>query len=591
MKTLRLFSMLMLLMAASGMAAQNRYIYADPVTIEAGGEAEIVVNIDFDTEEKVLGVGFRLYLPDGVTLTDTESPEINSVTLNYDLIGVVSANRLGAYGVSLYPDFVFIYCQQKNNKSFNGTHGELMRIAIKSSLGETLTFTPELTNIEIAGITEDYNIISLVKDGELVKQPDYNNTVYIDETEATVGKDVTLSVKLRNTVPVEGFGFELVLPTGFTLVEDGSGNPMVTLSEERTTAARTNTFEAVKWNNGINDIVRVVAASTNGSAIEPGDGEVCTVRVKVANGLKAGRYSMLMRNISVADAEAVSHDLKEMWFPIVVLAYDRGDANGDGNVTVADLTAIAHHVLGNTPESFSEEAADANRDGQVNVADYTAVAHLLLYGNIDGPAKARQVKTFGEALTEAEENTLYLDPVKAVAGEELSLPVKMRNSVEAEGFQFSLRLPEGVSLVCDAEGFPVVGLSGSRTDARHTNTFASVLKADGTLTVMAASTNGSAISGSDGEVCSVRVRVGETMANGDYELQLSDISISDIRARSHDVALVAATLTVGEPTAIDDARLSPLTSHPTPQTYDLQGRQAVSGKGIVIREGRKYVRP
>jgi len=107
---------------------------------------------------------------------------------------------------------------------------------------------------------------------------------------------------------------------------------------------------------------------------------------------------------------------------------------------------------------------------------------------------------------------------------------------------------------------------------------------------MAASTNGSAISGSDGEVCTVRVRVGESMANGDYELQLSDISISDIRARSHDVALVTATLTVGEPTAIDDARLSPLTSHPTPQTYDLQGRQAVGGKGIVIRDGRKYVR-
>ena len=68
---------------------------------------------------------------------------------------------------------------------------------------------------------------------------------------------------------------------------------------------------------------------------------------------------------------------------------------------------------------------------------------------------------------------------------------------------------------------------------------------------------------------------------------------------------MTATLTVGEPTGIDDTRLpaltshpsaqtthpSPQTAHPTPQTYDLQGRQAVGGKGIVIREGRKYVRP
>ena len=33
----RIYVALMLLMAASSMAAQDRYIYADPVTIEAGG--------------------------------------------------------------------------------------------------------------------------------------------------------------------------------------------------------------------------------------------------------------------------------------------------------------------------------------------------------------------------------------------------------------------------------------------------------------------------------------------------------------------------------------------------------------------------
>ena len=122
----------------------------------------------------------------------------------------------------------------------------------------------------------------------------------------------------------------------------------------------------------------------------------------------------------------------------------------------------------------------------------------------------------------------------------------------------------------------------------RTNTFASVLKADGTLTVMAASTKGSTISGSDGEVCSVLVRIGEDMVSGDYELQLSDISISDIHAQSHDVALVTATLTVGESTGIED--LSPLTSHPSSHAYDLQGRQAINGKGLIIRDGKKFIR-
>lgn len=55
-----------------------------------------------------------------------------------------------------------------------------------------------------------------------------------------------------------------------------------------------------------------------------------------------------------------------------------GDANGDGKVTVADYIAIAHHIMGNTPEGFNEKAADANGDGKINVADYVAVAHMIL---------------------------------------------------------------------------------------------------------------------------------------------------------------------------------------------------------------------
>ena len=55
-----------------------------------------------------------------------------------------------------------------------------------------------------------------------------------------------------------------------------------------------------------------------------------------------------------------------------------GDANGDGKVTVADYIAIAHHIMGNTPEGFNEKTADANGDGKINVADYVAVAHMIM---------------------------------------------------------------------------------------------------------------------------------------------------------------------------------------------------------------------
>ncbi len=343
--------------------------------------------------------------------------------------------------------------------------------------------------------------------------------------------------------------------------------------------------------------MRVVAASSNGSAIAAGDGEVCTVRVHIGTGLKEGKYYAQLMNASVADADARSHDMEQQTFTITVLSLNLGDANGDGNVTVADMTAIAHHVLGNTPEGFAEKAADANEDGQVNVADYTAVAHLLLYGSIERPASAR-VDNVGQAMDMSQlDNTVYIAPATAIAGREAVLSVRMKNAVEAEGFQFALTLPEGISVVRDEEGFAEACLSTERTTKEGTNTFATSLQPDGTLKVMAASTNGSAIKAGDGEVCTIRIKVDADMAEGDYTLQLSDVAISDTNAKSYDVEPLVATLTVHEASGIS-AALNDKGEMINEKCFDLHGRQLSNSKwlnsqmkkGVYIQDGRKYVK-
>ncbi|MDO5447883.1 MAG: carbohydrate-binding domain-containing protein [Prevotellaceae bacterium] len=57
-----------------------------------------------------------------------------------------------------------------------------------------------------------------------------------------------------------------------------------------------------------------------------------------------------------------------------------GDANNDGFVDVADITSIASHILGTTPEGFSAENADVNGDGTIDVADITGTAQIILGG-------------------------------------------------------------------------------------------------------------------------------------------------------------------------------------------------------------------
>ena len=47
----------------------------------------------------------------------------------------------------------------------------------------------------------------------------------------------------------------------------------------------------------------------------------------------------------------------------------RGDANGDGVISDADVIAVKDYIMGNEPENFVFEGADANEDSKINIAD------------------------------------------------------------------------------------------------------------------------------------------------------------------------------------------------------------------------------
>ena len=54
-----------------------------------------------------------------------------------------------------------------------------------------------------------------------------------------------------------------------------------------------------------------------------------------------------------------------------------GDANGNGVVNVADISAVVSHIYGHTPTGFNFKAADANASGSINVADITEIVKLI----------------------------------------------------------------------------------------------------------------------------------------------------------------------------------------------------------------------
>lgn len=58
----------------------------------------------------------------------------------------------------------------------------------------------------------------------------------------------------------------------------------------------------------------------------------------------------------------------------------RGDVNMDGNVTIADVTALINYLLSSDASSVDLEAANCNLDTKVTIADVTALINYLLSG-------------------------------------------------------------------------------------------------------------------------------------------------------------------------------------------------------------------
>ena len=60
--------------------------------------------------------------------------------------------------------------------------------------------------------------------------------------------------------------------------------------------------------------------------------------------------------------------------------YERllGDVNGDGYVTIADVTSLINYLLSSNPNNFYAVNADVNEDTRINIGDVTSLIVMLL---------------------------------------------------------------------------------------------------------------------------------------------------------------------------------------------------------------------
>lgn len=167
--------------------------------------------------------------------------------------------------------------------------------------------------------------LALIAKAEATDISGIENVIYAESQSCTAGSSFAMSVKMKNTVEITGFQFDLELPSGVTVEKNEDGFYLIDLSTERTTATKTNYFDSAKQPD---NSVRVMASSTRNYTFSGNDGEVAIINISVAEDLAEGKYPIVLKNIVLSDAAANSYETERIETELTVssrgISYDEG---------------------------------------------------------------------------------------------------------------------------------------------------------------------------------------------------------------------------------------------------------------------------
>ena len=201
-----------------------------------------------------------------------------------------------------------------------------------------------------------------------------NKLTVTDMTQCSGGRGM-LNVLLSDEETVMGFQFDLELPTGVTVAENG-GKLLAALTGN---AVNTHSISSSKVSNGV---YRFVVTPQGSRAISQATGDGMTITIDVADDVSVGTYTMTIKDIemTVKKTGNVFEDLhpKNSTAALTITEAVMGDVNGDGRVSVTDVISMNSYILEEEPAQFIRKVADMNGDGKVTITDMVQVIDIIL---------------------------------------------------------------------------------------------------------------------------------------------------------------------------------------------------------------------
>ena len=179
------------------------------------------------------------------------------------------------------------------------------------------------------------------------------------------GQTKEIYISLENDEEYVAFQFDLYLPDGIT-VESYVAN-------ESRVPSGTNLYVSTLSDGAY----RFLSAGMSVNPLVGNSGVIVKLTVKADKNISEGEVTGYFRNIVLANANATGQKYQEMSFPITIVDYIPGDANGDGRVSIADASLIVDYILSGGTITISA-GADMNSDGKISIADASAIVDHIL---------------------------------------------------------------------------------------------------------------------------------------------------------------------------------------------------------------------
>ena len=200
------------------------------------------------------------------------------------------------------------------------------------------------------------------------------NRFYLPNFVIAAGETMQVAMILENDEPFTAFQTDLMLPEGLSVVQD-DGDYLLDLTR------RNASDQAIISKLRPDGILRMVSFCMSVRPYSGNNGALVVINLHADDDF-TGPATIGLKNSFFVNVDGVQFILPQESCSVQLLTQRiKGDANGDGNRNISDVTWLINYLLAGCTTSFHTENADVNEDGEITISDVTSLINLLLGGN------------------------------------------------------------------------------------------------------------------------------------------------------------------------------------------------------------------